>query len=107
MRLHGVPVTIVSERDRRYKSGLWRKLQDSLGMRIHLSTAYHPQTDGQSERLIQILEDMLRACVLEFGDHWEEYLHLCKFSYNNSYQSSIGMASFESLYGRSCRTLSC
>ena len=70
-------------------------LQECLGTKILLSTAYHPQTDGQTERLIQVLEDMLRACVLEFGGHWEEYLHLCEFSYNNSYQANIGMAPFE------------
>ena len=107
VRLHGAPISIVSDRDPRYTSGLWRSLQDCLGTRIHLSTAYHPQSDGQSERLIQTLEDMLRACVLEFGGHWEEYLHLCEFAYNNSYQASLGMAPFEALYGRPCRTPSC
>ena len=107
VRLHGAPISIVSDRDPRYTSSLWQRMQDTLGTRIHLSTAYHPQTDGQSERVIQILEDMLRSCVLEFGEHWEEYLHLCEFSYNNSYQTSIGMAPFEALYGRPCRTPSC
>ncbi|KAK9156418.1 hypothetical protein Sjap_003898 [Stephania japonica] len=82
-------------------------MQAQFGTKLNLSTTYHPQTDGQSERLIQILEDMLRMCVLEYGRSWEEYLHLCEFAYNNSYQASIGMAPFEALYGRPCRSPSC
>ena len=74
-----------------------------LGTRLDLSTAFHPQTDGQSERTIQVLEDMLRACVIEFGGHWDD-LPLAEFSYNNSYHSSIDMAPFEALYGRRCRS---
>ena len=69
-----------------------------------MSTAYHPQTDGQSERIIQTLEDMLRACVLDWEGSWVKYLPLAKFSYNNSYHLSIGMAPYEALYGRPCRT---
>ena len=68
------------------------------------SIAFHPQTNGQSERVIQILEDLLRACALEFGGNWEEHLSLVEFTYNNSYQSTIGMTPFEALYGRKCRT---
>ena len=75
-----------------------------LGTRLDLSTAFHPQTDGQSERTIQVLEDMLRACVIEFGGHWDNFLPLAEFSYNNSYHSSIDMALFEALYGRRCRS---
>ena len=67
------------------------------------STAFHPQTDGQSERTIQILEDMLRACVLDLKGGWEDHLPLVEFAYNNSYQSSIQMAPYEALYGRPCR----
>src|SRR5262249_16899772 len=74
------------------------------GTRVDLSTTFHPQTDGQSERTIQILEDMLRACVL-LGGSWDKYLPLMEFTYNNSYQSSIQMAPFEALYGRRCRLL--
>ena len=74
---------------------------------MNLSTAYHPQTDGQSERTIQTLEDMLRACVLDFGGSWEDYLPLAEFSYNNSYHASIGASPFELLYGRRCRTPVC
>jgi hypothetical protein len=71
---------------------------------LDLSIAFHPQTDGQSERTIQILEDMLRACVLDLGGSWDQYLPLMEFAYNNSYQSSIQMAPFEALYGRRCRS---
>ena len=71
---------------------------------MDLSTAFHPQTDGQSERTIQVLEDMLRAYVIEFGGHWDNFLPLAEFSYNNIYHSSIDMAPFEALYGRRCRS---
>ena len=71
---------------------------------MDLSTAFHPQTDGQSERTIQVLEDMIRACVIEFGGHWDNFLPLAEFSYNNSYHSSIDMAPFEALYERRCRS---
>ena len=73
-------------------------------MRLRFSTAYHPQMDGQSERTIQILEDLLRACVLDFGGSWSRYLPLIEFSYNNSYQATIGVAPYEMLYGRKCRS---
>ena len=100
VRLHGVPVSIVSDRDSRFTSHYWVSLQDSLGSKLNYATAFHPQTDGQSERTIQTLEDMLRACVLDFGGSWEDHLHLVEFSYNNSYQASIKMPPFEALYGR-------
>ncbi|GJZ09898.1 putative reverse transcriptase domain-containing protein [Tanacetum coccineum] len=79
----------------------------ALGARLDMSTAYHPQTDGQSERTIQTLEDMLRACVIDFGNGWDRYLPLIEFSYNNSYHTSIKAAPFEALYGRKCRSLVC
>ena len=104
VRLHGVPVRIISDRDSRFTSEFWRDLQASLGTSLRYSTAYHPQTDGQSERVIQILEDMLRACMLDYGGSWEQHLHLVEFAYNNSYQASIGMAPFAALYGRNCRS---
>ncbi|GJX81041.1 putative reverse transcriptase domain-containing protein [Tanacetum coccineum] len=69
-----------------------------------MSTAYHPQTDGQSERIIQTLEDMLRACVLDLGGSWDVHLPLVEFSYNNSYHSSVRCMPFEALYGRKCRS---
>ena len=82
-------------------------MQTALGTELRLSTAFHPQTDGQSERVIQILEDMLRACVLDFQGSWVEHLPLIEFAYNNSFQSSIGMAPYEALYGRPCRSPMC
>ena len=107
VRLHGVPVSIVSDRDPRFTSRFWPSLQTALGTRQHFSTAFHPQTDGQSERTIQTLEDMLRACVMEFKGSWDTHLALMEFAYNNSYQASIEMAPFEALYGRKCRTPVC
>ncbi|KAK5775809.1 hypothetical protein PVK06_043751 [Gossypium arboreum] len=104
IRLHGVPISIVSDRDPRFTSRFSKKLQEALGTKLHFSTAFHPQTDGQSERIIQILEDMLRCCILEFSGAWERYLPLVEFAYNNSFQSSIKMAPYEALYGRKCRT---
>ena len=78
-----------------------------MGTQLSMSTAFHPQTDGQSERAIQILEDMLRACVLDLKGSWEEHLPLVEFAYNNSYQASIHMAPYEALYGRPCRSPIC
>ena len=101
---HGVPISIIFDRDSRFTSQFWQSLQRALGSRLDWSTAYHPQTDGQSERIIQTLEDMLRACVIEFGGSWDSHLPLVEFSYNNSYHSSIQCAPFEALYGRKCRS---
>ncbi|GJX55748.1 putative reverse transcriptase domain-containing protein [Tanacetum coccineum] len=91
-------------RDGRFTSHLWQAFQEALGTRLDMSTAYHPQTDGQSERTIQTLEDMLRACVMDFGGSWDTHLPLIEFSYNNSYHTSIKCAPFEALYGRKCRS---
>jgi hypothetical protein len=102
--LHGVPKTIVSDRGTQFTSCFWAKLHEALGTKLSFSTAYHPQTGGQTERVNQILEDMLRACVLSYGAKWEDCLPLAKFSYNSSYQASLQMAPFEALYGRKCRT---
>jgi hypothetical protein len=107
VRLHGVPVSITSDRDPHFTSKFWRSLQEALGTELKFSTAFHPQTDGQSERTIQTLEDMLRACVLEFRGNWDEHLPLMEFAYNNSYHTSIDMAPYEALYGRTCRTPIC
>ncbi|OMO86567.1 reverse transcriptase [Corchorus capsularis] len=107
VRLHGVPVSIVSDRDPRFTSRFWPKLQYAMGTRLKFSTAFHPQTNGQSERTIQTLEDMFRACILEFQGSWDDYVALAEFAYNNSYQASIGMAPYEVLYGRNCRTPVC
>ncbi|KAL0539868.1 hypothetical protein IC582_024089 [Cucumis melo] len=107
VRLHGVPVSIVSDRDARFTSKFWKGLQTAMGTRLDFSTAFHPQTDGQTERLNQVLEDMLRACALEFPGSWDSHLHLMEFVYNNSYQATIDMAPFEALYGKCCRSPVC
>ncbi|GJW26990.1 putative reverse transcriptase domain-containing protein [Tanacetum coccineum] len=107
LKRHGVPVSIISDRDPRFASRFWRSLQKSLGTNLDMSTAYHPETDGQSERTIQTLEDMLRACVIDFGSGWDKHLPLAEFSYNNSYHASIKAAPFEALYGRKCRSPVC
>ncbi|KAK1646343.1 hypothetical protein QYE76_064148 [Lolium multiflorum] len=104
---HGVPKKIVSDRGSVFTSAFWKQLHEALGSKLDYSTAYHPQTRGQTERTNQILEDMLRACALDFGGSWEEHLPLAEFSYNNSYQSNIKMAPFEALYGRKCRSPIC
>ncbi|GJY13998.1 putative reverse transcriptase domain-containing protein [Tanacetum coccineum] len=104
---HGVPVSIISDRDGRFVSQFWQSLQEAFGTQLDMSTAYHPETDGQSERTIQTLEDMLRACVIDFGKGWDRHLPLIEFSYNNSYHTSIKAAPFEALYGRKCRSPVC
>ncbi|GJT89854.1 putative reverse transcriptase domain-containing protein [Tanacetum coccineum] len=104
---HGVLVSIISNRDVKFTSHFWKSLNKALGTRLDMSTAYHPQTDGQSERTIQTLEDMLRACVLDFGKGWDKNLALVEFLYSNSYHTSIKAAPFEALYGRKCRSPIC
>jgi len=107
VRQHGVPLSIVSDRDTKFASLFWRGFQSAMGAELNLSTAFHPQTDGQSERTIQTLEDMLRACALDYAGGWDHNLLLAEFAYNNSYHSSIKMAPYEALYGRRCRTPIC
>nr|GFA69843.1 putative reverse transcriptase domain-containing protein [Tanacetum cinerariifolium] len=92
---HGIPISIISDRDPRFASNFWRAFQKALGTRLDMSTAYHLETDGQSERTIQTLKDMLRAYVIDFGKGWERHLPLVEFSYNNSYHASIKAAPFE------------
>ena len=104
VRLHGAPISIVSDRDPIFTSKFWERLQRAMGIKLKFSTSFHPQTNGQTERTIQILEDMLRACVQDFQESWNKYLPLIEFSYNNSYQSTIGMTPYEMLYGRKCRS---
>nr|GFB65774.1 putative reverse transcriptase domain-containing protein [Tanacetum cinerariifolium] len=104
---YGIPVSIICDRDPRFASRFWRTLQKALGTSLDMSTAYHPETDGQSERTIQTLEDMLRACVIDFGKGWVNHLPLVKFSYNNSYHASIKAAPFEALYSRKCHSPVC
>ncbi|GJT47388.1 putative reverse transcriptase domain-containing protein [Tanacetum coccineum] len=101
---HGIPVSIICDRDPRFASKFWRPLQKALGTNLDMSTTYHPQTDGKSERTIQTLEDMLCACMIDFGNGWVRHLPPVEFSYNNSYHTSIKAAPFEALYGRKCRS---
>jgi hypothetical protein len=104
LSLRGIPKTIVSDRGPQFVAKFWEALHKSLGTKLLHSSFYHPQISGQTERVNQILEDMLQACVLEFPLKWDDCLPLAEFSYNNSYQESIKMAPFEALYGRRCRT---
>ena len=104
VRLHDLPITIVSDRYSRFTAEFWKSLQTAMGISLRMSSAFHPQTDGQTERTNQVMEDMLRACVLDFEGTWETHLPLIEFAYNNSYHSSIRMASFEALYGRPCQS---
>ncbi|GJV20901.1 putative reverse transcriptase domain-containing protein [Tanacetum coccineum] len=104
---HGVPVSIISDRDGKFTSHFWKSLNKALGTRLDMSTAYHLETDGQSERTIQTLEDMLHTCILDFGKGWDRHLPLVEFLYNNSYHTSIKTAQFEALYGRKCRSPIC
>ena len=105
--LHGVPSSIVSDRDPRFTSRFWESLNKAIGTKLKLSSAYHPQTDGQTKWTIQSLEDLLRVCVLEKKGSWESFLPLIEFTYNNNFHSTIGMAPYEALYGRRCRTPLC
>ncbi|GJW76451.1 putative reverse transcriptase domain-containing protein [Tanacetum coccineum] len=104
---YGVPISIISDHDSHFTSRFWQSLQNALGTQLDMSTTYHPETDGQSERTIQTLEDMLRACVIDFRKGWDKHLPLIEFSYNNSYHASIKAAPFEALYGRKCRSPVC
>ncbi|GJY14575.1 putative reverse transcriptase domain-containing protein [Tanacetum coccineum] len=104
---HGVLVSIIFARDSKFTSHFWQSLNKAIFTQLDMSTAYHPQTDGQSERTIQTLEDMLRACVIDFGKGWDRHLPLVEFSYNNSYYTSSKVAPFESLHGRKCRLPIC
>nr|GEU29253.1 putative reverse transcriptase domain-containing protein [Tanacetum cinerariifolium] len=109
--MHPTPVSDVSlcneARDGRFTSNFLGDFQEEIGTRLHMSTAFHPQTDSQSERTIQTLEDMLRVCVIDFGGNWDDHLPLVEFAYNNSYYASIKMPPYEMPYGRKCRTPVC
>jgi len=102
--LHGMPKTIISDHGAQFVARFWEQMRESLGTKLIRSSAYHPQTDGQTERVNQVLEDMLRACVIHYDKNWDKCLALAEFSYNNSYQASLKMAPFEALYSRRCRT---
>jgi transposase InsO family protein len=102
--LHEVPKKIVSDRGSQFTSKFWEKLHESMDTMLNFISAYHPQTDGQTERPNQILEGMLRACDLKYWKSWDNSLPYGEFSYSNSYQASIEMAAYEALYGRQCQT---
>src|SRR4051812_41870601 len=102
--LHGIPLDINSDRGSLFTSRFWESFQEAMGTHLSFNTAYHPQSQGQVERVNQVLEDMLRSCVISFGKKWEESLPFAEFSNNNSYQASLHMAPFEVLYGHKCRT---
>ncbi|GKA21383.1 hypothetical protein Tco_0701372 [Tanacetum coccineum] len=104
---HGVPISIISDHDSHFTSRFWQSMQNALGTQLDMSTTYHPETDGQSKRTIQTLEDMLRAFVIDFKKGWERYLPLVEFSYNNNYHASIKASPFEALYGQKCRSPVC
>jgi hypothetical protein len=101
---HGILKIIISDRGFIFVARFLDQLHDSLATHLICSSAYHPQTDGQTDRVNQIIEDMLRACALNDGSKWDQHLSLVEFSYNNNYQESIKMSSFEALYENSCRT---
>ncbi|GJV02528.1 reverse transcriptase domain-containing protein [Tanacetum coccineum] len=101
---NSVPISIISDHYCHFISRFWQSLQSALGTQLDMSTTYNLETDGQSERTIQTLEDMLRACVIDFGKGWERHLPLVEFLYNNSYHTSIKATPFEALYGRKCRS---
>jgi hypothetical protein len=103
-RLHGMPKEIVSDRETKFSSNFWKSLMVGLETKLLFSTSYHPQTDGQTERVNQILEDMLRIHVMHQPKKWEDYLPLVEFAYNNGYQESLKMSPFKVLYGRLCNT---
>jgi hypothetical protein len=102
--LHGVSKKILSDRGTQFTSKFWERLHETLDTQLCFSSAYHPQTNGQTKRVNQILEDMLRACALQYGRSWDKSLPYAEFSYNNSYQERLKMAPFEMLYGRRCQT---
>ena len=107
VRLHGVPLSIISDRGPQFTSHFWKLFQKGLGTQVNLTTTFHLQTNEQTERTIQTLEDLLRACVIDFKGSWDDLLPLIEFSYNNSYHSNIQMSPYESLYGRRCRSPVC
>jgi hypothetical protein len=102
--LHGVPKKIVFDRGTKFTLKFWERLHETLDTQLRFSSIYHPQTDGQTKRVNQILEDMLRDCALQYARSWDKSLPYAEFSYNNNYQESLKMAPFEMLYGRRCQT---
>lgn len=104
VRLHGILLSIISDRDTQFISHFWKAFHKDLGTQVHLSTAFHPQTDGLAKRTIQTLEDLLKACIANFKGSWDDYFALIEFAYNNSYHSSIWMSLIEALYDSRSRS---
>jgi hypothetical protein len=101
-RLHGIPRTIISDRDTKFTSKFWRVLFKGFGTNLNFITSYHPQTEGKIERFNRIIEDMMRMYVIDKPSKWEDYLHLVEFAYNNEYQDSLRIIPFEDSYERKC-----
>ena len=99
-RLHGILKDIISDRDSKFTSNFWKGLFKGFGTSLNMSKAYHPQKDGQTKRINQVIEDMLRMYVMDQPSKWKDYLHLVEFAYNNGYHSSFKMSPFEAMYGR-------
>jgi hypothetical protein len=104
MSLHGVPKKIILDRGSRFTPRFWKSFHENTNAKLNSSSAYYPQTSGQTKRTNQVLEDMLRACALQHGSSWDKSLPYAEFSHNNSYQASLKMSPFKALYGRKCRT---
>ena len=102
LRFHGMPKSIISDRDTKFTSHFWKATFAAIGTELRMSTAFHPQTDGETERVNRVLEDMLRMYVNENQTNWNEYLPLVEFAYNSSYHASIRMTPFEAMYGYNC-----
>ena len=102
--MHDIPKTIVFDRDPKFTSEFWKGLFKGFGTNLNYSTTYHPESDGQTERVNRVIEDMLRMYVMDKPSKWEDYLHLVEFAYNNGYHASLKMSPFEALYGRKCNT---
>ena len=98
-------LSIISDQGAEFTFRFWRPFQKGMVTMVKLSTSFHPQTDGQAEHTVQTLEDMLRACVIDFKGNWDKHLSLVEFAYNNSFHTSIFMTPYEALYGRRCRSL--
>lgn len=105
IKLHGILISIISDRNPMFTSRFWKSLQQAMAMKLNFSITLHPQMDRQTERTIQILDDILPTCVIDIKRDWEEVLPLIEFIYNNSYHASLGMAPYEALYSRPCRSL--
>jgi hypothetical protein len=103
-RLHGIPKTIVPDKDPKFTSNFFKGLFKGFGTNLNFSTPYHPESDGQTKRVNQVIEDMLRMYVMDKPSKWKDYLHLVEFSYKNGCQTSLKMSPFEALYGRRCNT---